>query len=465
MTDKIPDHQRAIVFQGGGALGAYEVGYYEALYEKFVKQKEYVHPFDIVVGTSIGAINGALLVSHYMKNKTWKGSVEHLKDFWKHLSSSANFSDGFTEMWDSWRKFFPNAPSKETTRRFFSVNEFIYRGVPNVFSVPKLRLDEQFFGLGVPWFQSSNEGLKESLEKFIDFPIATDFEKNEPRLLLVAADVQEAVPVPFDSYKKSDGKRKTIYGQTKSENGNAHGGFLIEYDGIEVEHILASANVPINYDYTKINAKELNGTDTNKGKQVTRYLWDGGTLHNTPLLPLLYLHKRFWDDYIGIEKQRKAVLSGDENQTTIPKLYTYVVDLWAKKSKEVPVNYNDTQSRYYEIMYSDKTEFEERVTSVMNDYLTMTKSLISLAKEKGSTISEIEKILMAPIDSEFRVGVKRTYIDLIRGRFSMKILRIQREEDPDDTAHQAFDFSPKTIDSLVKAGYVDAKKALSPISK
>ena len=112
MSKKIPNHQRAVIFQGGGALGAYEVGYYEALYEKFIEQKEYVHPFDTIVGTSIGAINGALLVSHYMKNKTWEGSVEHLKDFWHHLSSSANFSDGFSEMWDSWRKFFPNAPSK-----------------------------------------------------------------------------------------------------------------------------------------------------------------------------------------------------------------------------------------------------------------------------------------------------------------------------------------------------------------
>jgi len=463
MPKKIPHHQRAIIFQGGGALGAYEVGYYEALYEKFIEQKEYVHPFDIVVGTSIGAINGAILVSYHSKNKTWEGSAEHLKDFWKHLSSSANFSDGVTEIWDSWRKFLPNAPSKETVRRQFSVNEFIYRGVPNVFSIPKLRLDEEFFGLGIPWFQSSNEGLKESLEKFIDFPIATDYEKNEPRLLLVAVDIQESLPVVFDSYKKSDGKRKTIYGQTKSDNGKPKGGFVIEYDGIEVEHILASANVPLNYDFTKINAKEINGSDINNGKEVTRYLWDGGILHNTPIQPLIVLHKKFWDDHIGIEKQRKAVLSGDENQTNIPELFTYVVDMWAKKSKEVPVNYNETKSRYYEIMYSDKTEFEEKIMSIVNDYVGMTKSLINLSKEKGTANSEIEKILMTPIESEFRVGVKRSYIDLIRGKFPVKIIRIQRKEDPDDVADQAFDFSPKTIASLIKDGYDDSKKSISHV--
>ncbi len=69
MSKKIPPHRRAIVFQGGGALGAYEVGYYHALYERFVEKKEFDTPFDVVVGTSIGAINGALLVGYFQKNK------------------------------------------------------------------------------------------------------------------------------------------------------------------------------------------------------------------------------------------------------------------------------------------------------------------------------------------------------------------------------------------------------------
>ena len=278
----------------------------------------------------------------------------------------------------------------------------------------------------------------------------------------LAVDIQESLPVVFDSYKKSDGKRKTIYGQTKSENGKPTGGFEIDYDGIEVEHILASACVPMNYDYTKINAKEINGSDTNKEKQVTRYLWDGGILHNTPIQPLIHQHKMFWDNYIGIEEQRRAVLNGDENQTT-PELRTYIVDMWPKKTKDVPVNFDETKSRYYEIIYSDKTEFEERIMSLFDDYVGMTKSLINLAKEKGSTNSEIEKILMTPIESEFSVGVKRSYIDLIRGRFPVQIIRISRKDDPDDVADQAFDFSPRTINSLIKAGYDDAKKTLTQI--
>jgi hypothetical protein len=51
------------------------------------------------------------------------------------------------------------------------------------------------------------------LEKFAKFPISTRFEKGEPRLLLVAVDVQEATPVVFDSYENEDGTRKSEYGR------------------------------------------------------------------------------------------------------------------------------------------------------------------------------------------------------------------------------------------------------------
>ena len=43
--------------------------------------------FDIIAGTSIGAINAAILVSYVLENKTWKGSSERLEEFWKCLST------------------------------------------------------------------------------------------------------------------------------------------------------------------------------------------------------------------------------------------------------------------------------------------------------------------------------------------------------------------------------------------
>jgi NTE family protein len=96
--------QRALVFQGGGSLGAYEAGFFKALYERITRideeNGEKVRPlFDIVAGTSIGAINAAILVSHVAKNKTWKGSPEKLDAFWDYVSvkSLADTTPGFKD--------------------------------------------------------------------------------------------------------------------------------------------------------------------------------------------------------------------------------------------------------------------------------------------------------------------------------------------------------------------------------
>ena len=67
---------RALVFQGGGSLGAYEAGAYKDINEELsrylraeVRGNEPI--FHIVSGTSIGAINAAILVSYLKENKTW----------------------------------------------------------------------------------------------------------------------------------------------------------------------------------------------------------------------------------------------------------------------------------------------------------------------------------------------------------------------------------------------------------
>jgi NTE family protein len=71
----IPKVQRALVLQGGGALGAYQSGVFRTLYEKIKRIQSDDNSddgplFDIIAGTSIGAINGAILVSHFLENKT-----------------------------------------------------------------------------------------------------------------------------------------------------------------------------------------------------------------------------------------------------------------------------------------------------------------------------------------------------------------------------------------------------------
>ena len=64
----------ALVLQGGGALGAYQVGVYEALHEAGIEP-------DWVSGVSIGAINSALIAGNPPERR-----LERLTTFWDRIT-------------------------------------------------------------------------------------------------------------------------------------------------------------------------------------------------------------------------------------------------------------------------------------------------------------------------------------------------------------------------------------------
>src|SRR3712207_2486232 len=129
---KVPDKQRALILQGGGALGAYEVGAFKALCEEIpkidVKNGETGRPlFDIVAGTSIGAINAAILVSYVKENNgKWNGAYEKLKEFWEFISfDPSNDVEFRIKWWNEDHKNDPNVASYEAARRYYSARYFL----------------------------------------------------------------------------------------------------------------------------------------------------------------------------------------------------------------------------------------------------------------------------------------------------------------------------------------------------
>jgi predicted acylesterase/phospholipase RssA len=90
--------QRALVLQGGGALGAYEAGVFKALCEDLAKKNGNNNRmlFDIIAGTSIGAVNAAIIVGtvlSYTRDhkqashiEVWQNSVQELEKFWSEIS-------------------------------------------------------------------------------------------------------------------------------------------------------------------------------------------------------------------------------------------------------------------------------------------------------------------------------------------------------------------------------------------
>jgi NTE family protein len=73
---RTPFEQIALLLQGGGALGAYQAGVYQALAEADL------HP-DWVAGISIGAINSAIIAGNPPKRR-----VDALREFWQLVSTS-----------------------------------------------------------------------------------------------------------------------------------------------------------------------------------------------------------------------------------------------------------------------------------------------------------------------------------------------------------------------------------------
>lgn len=105
----------------------------------------------------------------------------------------------------------PTAATEEAARRYYSGKQFLFPGVQNVFFPLLPILDTKFFDPQNIWPVYSNRPLKDSLERYANFPISTSSDLNQPRLLLVSVDVLEGAVVTFDSYPKTDGGRRSEY--------------------------------------------------------------------------------------------------------------------------------------------------------------------------------------------------------------------------------------------------------------
>jgi NTE family protein len=91
--------QVVLVLQGGGALGAYQAGVYQALHEAGIEP-------DWVIGTSIGAINGALIAGNTVANR-----LARLRDFWSRVEQAAPFATAAILAWGIAAFFKPRVPA------------------------------------------------------------------------------------------------------------------------------------------------------------------------------------------------------------------------------------------------------------------------------------------------------------------------------------------------------------------
>jgi NTE family protein len=136
------DKKVALVLQGGGALGSYQAGVYEAL-----ASSEYAP--DWVAGISIGAINAAIIAGNAPENR-----VSQLRSFWEEVTSHNSIGPSGL-----------GGPLAEGQRRLSSLVALMF-GQPGFFA-PRPMLDWISFPNPTSYYNTSL--LRSTLERLVDF--------------------------------------------------------------------------------------------------------------------------------------------------------------------------------------------------------------------------------------------------------------------------------------------------------
>jgi hypothetical protein len=94
-----------LALQGGGALGAYQAGVYEALCAAGIEP-------DWVVGTSIGAVNGALIAGNRPGER-----LHRLRSFWRRVEQQASVAGSWATIFGGIPRFFTSQADAHIARQ------------------------------------------------------------------------------------------------------------------------------------------------------------------------------------------------------------------------------------------------------------------------------------------------------------------------------------------------------------
>ena len=395
ITDRKKPVENVLVLQGGGSLGAFACGAYKALLRKNLK-------FDIIAGTSIGAINGAIIAGSKNNNP-----AQDLEDFWLELAESSYtiIPDIITFDYDDKTKVtkLKTIPSASLNAAFYGVPKmFVPRWFQTNISNNSNKInDKNSFIQWLPWnwtYIYDNSALGKTLEKYIDFKKLSLHDQSEIkdrgmnsnyssseniRLIVTAVNVLNSKPLIFDSFKMQ----------------------------IQLKHLLASVGYP-NYGFSWVEVE--NGV----------YGWDGSLLSNTPM--------------------REVILQSPSNDKNI-----FIVENYSKKIDELPSDMTEVQARIKDILYGDKTESFRQISKLLTRHLELIENMYN----------ELEFSKMNTKKADY---IKKEYQQLVHkyGAKILNITKISRGNTKSPYPLQNADFSIHTVKSLIKEGEDKAMKIL-----
>lgn len=374
--------ENVLILQGGGSLGAFACGVFKGFAKKNMK-------FDIIAGTSIGGINGAIAAG----SNNDRPEVD-LENFWLDLAESSYniIPDIFTFDFDyqKYQTKLKRSPAASLNAAFYGVPDFF---IPRWLNFNISNLDssqiEQYYQPPWKWtYIYDNSILSKTLEKYIDFkklsPRSQQNNTNEgnsninPRLIITAVDVLTAEPLIFDSYKKH----------------------------IEMKHLLATIGYP-QYGFPWVEVSD--GT----------FAWDGSLLSNTPI--------------------REVMVASPSKNKNI-----FVVESYPKKIEKLPANMSEVMSRSKDLMFSDKTKSLQKMSRLITRHVNLIETLYDIFQDSDQ--SKIDKDKIDYINKEHSLLVDRY------GAKILKLNRITKVVPETQYPLQNADFSVETIKELIRQG-------------
>jgi NTE family protein len=409
--------ENVLILQGGGSLGAFGCGVFKALAKRNIK-------IDIIAGTSIGAVNAAIIAGS--KNKETPEQL--LEQFWLELSKS--FVDlnntatvgpyhftypflpalaervidylynyypysffGRRETEKEEEEDYPRSLSRNQKSRIKQIKSFYSSAIFGNDKMFKPRWkpeyaisDPEYFAPEKWTYLYDHSPLATTLDKYIDYKKLNPNGKPNARLIITATNVLTAEPLVFDSLKQQ----------------------------ITPKHILGASGYPsYNFPWVEVE-KDL-------------YAWDGSLLSNTPL--------------------REAIDASPVNDKRI-----FLVENYPKRIDVLPRDLPEVHHRARDIIFSDKTEHNVTMSKVITRYLEYIEELYQIV-EKHANHRELGEEKLKRIRHKYKKYKQE------RGAEIKQIFYISREE-PFPHIYENADFSPETIKNSIEEGEMKTNEAL-----
>lgn len=397
--DNNKEIENVLIFQGGGSLGAFGCGVFKGFANSDVQ-------VDIIAGTSIGGVNAAILAG------TNDDHPERaLEQFW--LEIAENSVDYTTPNWKWMAPFLQWQTERDTGRTSSS---------------------------SPPVNNHSMDGMNEQLRQSLSF--YSSAMHGNSKLFLPRWKPEYAIIDP--EFFKPD-MWTYLYDHSPLVKTLER---YIDYDRLRpggnpnARLIITAVNVltaePLTFDSTRqqITAKHLLGTsgyplynfpwiEVEKGL----YAWDGSLLSNTPL--------------------REVIDASPVNNKRV-----FIVENYPKTMNVLPKNLLEVYHRARDIVFSDKTAHNVRMSKVITQYLRFIDELYHLVELNAN--NNLLKIDQMELDKIRRKYKKMTQD---RGAEIKTIAHITREE-PFPYLYENTDFTKETIKGLIDEGESKTKQIL-----